>query len=290
MRYLALAITLCLPGLLQANAVSQLNSKLDYFYGSMEGHESHNLSASVATPLTNNIGLQFDALSTRVSDRDYYGFGTQGFWRDPNIGLLGISIATLHEDAIQSHHGGLNAELYHGPFTLGLQTGVARMKYDTGPFPFIDSDITRAYVGGSLDYYLLDDLRFGVGCDYIFDNTYATGQVEWQTPVPGLSLAAEFVTGEHDYDHALFGLRYYFGAKKKSLKLRHRQDDPANSLQPVLYGIGTYGAEYNQNLQQYIQNNGGSSGGYTGGSYGVTVLNLYGLSDTDQAIYSDPSD
>ena len=36
-------------------------------------------------------------------------------------------------------------------------------------------------------------------------------------------------TGDNDYNHAIGGIRYYFG-KQKSLIERHRKDDPPNLL------------------------------------------------------------
>jgi len=61
----------------------------------------------------------------------------------------------------------------------------------------------------------------------------------------------------------LVGLRYYFG-QEKSLKLRHRQDDPPNILYTIQSQIGIYGAEFNQRAGEYNAEHGtgGSDGGY----------------------------
>lgn len=54
--------------------------------------------------------------------------------------------------------------------------------------------------------------------------------VEYQTPIDGLSLFASLATGQHDYNHAFIGPRFYFGGRHKSLIRRRREDDPANHL------------------------------------------------------------
>jgi len=54
-------------------------------------------------------------------------------------------------------------------------------------------------------------------------------------PLGGLSLFASAARGEAGFYYALGGIRYYFG-EKKSLILRHREDDPAMgiNLQPCI--------------------------------------------------------
>ena len=58
------------------------------------------------------------------------------------------------------------------------------------------------------------------------------GRVEYQPALdalPGLSFFADVADGEKSYDHAVAGIRFYFGTNKSLIK-RHREDDPANSL------------------------------------------------------------
>jgi len=70
----------------------------------------------------------------------------------------------------------------------------------------------------------------GVGQDD--DKTRGIFGAEFQpgfAAVPGLSFFADGEIGEDDYYSALAGIRYYFGPTK-SLKNRHRQDDPSINL------------------------------------------------------------
>jgi hypothetical protein len=83
-------------------------------------------------------------------------------------------------------------------------------------------------------------------------------------------LTAEAALGNHGYDHLLFGIRYYFGANK-SLRARHREDDPPGLMHQILYGLGLYGAEFNHKGNAYITEHPGSS--YSPGSgYGVITI------------------
>ena len=152
--------------------------------------------------------------------------------------------------------------------------------------PLPDED--RAGFAG-LRYYPLDDLMFGASYLHLFDNELGVGQIEYQTPIHGLSLFAEVAMGEHDYEHALIGAQFYLG-KSKSLIRRHREDDPPNIARQVLDSIGVYGAEYNQKARQYVehsriaQEDGESQDAqYTGsyGSYGAifTCVGNYGVVD-----------
>ena len=62
---------------------------------------------------------------------------------------------------------------------------------------------------------------------------YARFGAEYQPAgwgVPGLTLFADGRVGEHDYSRVIGGLRLYFGGAK-SLKDRHRLDDPGNVAQ-----------------------------------------------------------
>ena len=102
----------------------------------------------------------------------------------------------------------------------------------------------------------------------MFENNLGELLLEYQTPINGLSCFAELAKGDNGYDHALFGLRYYFG-KNKSLIKRHREDDPPNLLRRVLYSIGTYGAEFNRVGEKYAAEHPGS--GNPSGLFGCDI-------------------
>ncbi len=249
---------------LAVDAVSGVNGKLSYSAGSMESDGGQNIGGSFSLPVAEGFGFQGDGLYTNVSDRDFYGAGAHLFHRDPDLGLLGLTGGFIHEDIVRSACVGLEAERYLGQFTLALGAGVATLDYDD-PVPFIDADVTDFYGTMGLRYYPWEDLMLAGSYTHIFDNELVLAELEYQTCVEGLTLFAELAAGEHDYDHALFGLRFYFG-QPRHLKSRHRQDDPPSVLPQVLRGIGTYGAEYHQRGRAHARARGAE---YTGGSYGA---------------------
>ncbi len=267
MRNAAIIVVLWISGLAAAEeAVSDLNGKVGYAGGSMEGDWGNNVSASGSLPVTSNVGFQADWLYTDVSDREFLGSAAHLFWRDPQKGLLGLVGGGVDEEDIDSLRGGVEGEYYLEHFTLTATAGVASLEYDDGPFPFIDDDVTDFFGGAGIRYYPLDNLMLSVSYLHVFDNELVLGMAEYQTPIHGLSVFAQIADGEHGYDHALFGVQFYIG-RAKSLIQRHRSDDPQNLVPDILYGIGVYGAEFNGRAREYAETHPGAQG--SSGNYGV---------------------
>lgn len=242
------------------DAVSGMNGEAGVSAGSMNGFAGKNVMGSFSVPLGTNFGFQADALYTDVSHDEFYGMGAHLFWRDSEKGLLGFTAGGIHEESVDTYAGGVEGESYLGNFTLGAQGGVARIDYHVGAVPYIDTDKTDYYATAKVGFYPIDNLLLSLSCTRVFDNMLALGMIEYQTPLNGVSLFADLAQGDNNYDHALVGVRYYFGTQK-SLKLRHRQDDPPNVLNSILYNIGTYGAEANHKGSEYYATSGGSGGG-----------------------------
>jgi hypothetical protein len=235
------------------DAVSEPNGKAGVFVGDMNGDTGKNVEGSFSFPLGSSFGAQVDGFYSDVSDGDFFGMGAHLFWRNSEKGLLGITAGAIREDGfLDSWAGGVEAESYLGPLTLGAQGGVANIDYQIESVPFFETDETGYYASAEVGYYPLDDILLSVSYTHALDNGMVRGQIEYQTPLDGMSLFADLAQGNNDYDHALFGIRYYFG-KQKALKLRHRQDDPPNVLHSIMYNIGTYSAEFGKKADDFFE-------------------------------------
>ncbi len=243
---------------LAGEAVDGINGKADITGGSMNSHWGENLNASLTLPVAPHLGLQTDGLFTRVGAENFGGGGLHLFWRDSDKGLIGLTAGGIKGELLYGFQGGLEAEYYLKQFTFAVNLGAATIQYNNTA-PFIDTHPTDVYATASLSYYPVDNLMVQGAYSRLFGNNLGELLLEYQTPVRGLSLFSELAKGDNGYDHALFGLRYYFG-KDKSLIQRHREDDPPGLLQRALTGIGLYGAKYNRLMHAYTP--GGSGNGY----------------------------
>jgi hypothetical protein len=252
--------------LLYPPAVSEVNGKLGYAGGNMNSAEGHNFDGSISFPVANAFGFQADALYSHIGGLDFYGGAGHLFWRRPDIGLVGLAGGYLGRSGVDTFHIGAEGEYYLGCFTFGVFAGVGSINYDDAA-PFIDTSPTDFIGRISADWYPLDDLRVGVSYTTAFDNNLGKGEVEYQTPLCGLAVTAEVALGDHSYDHWLLGVRYYFGSKK-SLRERHRSDDPRSLMPQIVHGLGVYGAEFNRKGRAYLASNPGAGSLNGGGSYG----------------------
>lgn len=248
-------------------AVSGFNGKLDYAGGNMDSHEGNIFDASLTLPVTHQTGFQADGLYSQISDVNFYGGAGHFFWRDPSMGLVGLTGGYLYRDGVDTFQAGAEGQYYLGRFTLGAFGGVGSINYANSA-PFIDTNPIRFVGRISADYYPLDDLRIGASFTTAFGDNLAKGELEYQTPIRGLALTAEVSYGDYGYHDCLFGIRYYFGGKK-SLRDRQRQDDPPGLVQQILQGLGVYGAELNHKGEEYLLTHPGSGGSFD--SYGWSI-------------------
>lgn len=216
-------------------AVSEPNGKLDSAFANLDAEDAWINSASFSMPIAESLGLQIDALQTHTSDSDFTGIGGHLFWRDHEVGLFGITAGSIWGDDIDSYEFGLEAEYYVNQWlTIGARAGHADIDYDT-PFFFSNfGDDDGLYGVAYLTAYPHEDLALSLRIEQRFDRASVSIGAEYDLPIENLTAFAEGMWGEEDYEHAMIGLRYYFGSDK-SLRERHRQDDPPNILQSILY-------------------------------------------------------
>jgi len=230
-------------------AVSGINGKISYEGGSINSDEGHIFDGSISLPISHQFGFQADGLYGRISDVDYYGGAGHLFWRNPNVGLVGLTGGYLSRSGADTFQAGLEGQYYFKRVTLGFFGGLGSIDYATS-VPFIATNPNRFVGRLSADYYPLNDLRLGVGYTTAFENNLIQGNIEYQTPINGLALTAEVAVGDFGYDHYLFGLRYYFGGKK-SLIERQRRDDPPSLMKQVLHDLGVYDAKFSRRANEY---------------------------------------
>ena len=198
-------------------AVSGVNGKVAVQGGNYDGTSGSVVQGSFSAPLGHSYGLQLDGSTGRYLDANYRGAGMHLFWRDPERGLLGLIGSTERLGSIKQNRFGAEAEAYFSSATLRLRAGSQGGDVRHGGF---------AGVQGR--WYVNENLALNLGLEGSRGQSGAKFGVEWQPGVsslPGLSLFFEGESANHNYDRAVVGLRYYFGATK-SLMQRHRRDDP----------------------------------------------------------------
>jgi hypothetical protein len=250
-----ICIGLLITTLHAGDAVSSLNGKLGFNYGDYDSDEGRSVNGSIALPVTTHFGAQMDGLYTHVADQDFYGAGGHFFWRDSDKAMIGVGAASVYSKNVYTYEAGLEAEYYFKWFTPGFYTGYSGIKYRNSS-SFIDTDRVEPFGTVYLGIYPLPDLVIRPSFTRKLGNNLVGVEAEYEMPRVNLSVTAESTWGEHDFRQTQFGLRYYFGSKK-SLKRRHREDDPVNLVAGSFTSIGTYGAEHIANIKKFIRDNPG---------------------------------
>lgn len=202
-------------------AVSAINGKVEAIGGELNDSQLWATAGSIAVPISGQFGAQVDGILADYSASDTYGVGLHGFWRDPDIGLA--SIVVSHTDV-----GGTDINRYavEGEYYLNNLTFAGMAGYQSG------DSLETGFGGVDIRWYATDDQMVEIGGSAISSARAGHIGVEWRAPVQfaGVSLFADGGYGTDSYDHIIGGIRIYFGGGDKSLKRRHREDDPINSL------------------------------------------------------------
>ncbi|HRJ52424.1 MAG TPA: hypothetical protein PLE99_06640 [Candidatus Thiothrix moscowensis] len=222
---LALCIaTACTPAF-AGDAVSSLNGKLEAMGGKVNSNDASAIMGSLTAPLGSRYGVQLDALSADINSTNASGYGLHAFWRDSDRGMAGLTGSQVKTGGNQMNRVGVEGEVYLPNLTVAGEIGQQR------------GDVPKAEYGSlDLTWYANDNLALNVGASKADSFNKQHLGVEYQTPLKGLALFADAASGDNGYDHVMGGLTYYFGGNK-SLKQRHRQDDPQNPLFDAVMGL-----------------------------------------------------
>ncbi len=215
-------------------AVSGPNGKLAIVggYQDVDGQDSDGLSlltGSFTVPLGQQFGFQVDGL-VGLADVDQFagGVGAHLFWRDPNVGLLGLTGSYASRGRANGRdpdatYVGAEGELYIDQFTIAAAVG-----------SLFGKGLKDGFRGkADVMWYATDDFMLRAGGEYSeqqdasvrFGAEYRPGFVG----VPGMSLFADGLVGDNDYVRVLAGFRFYFG-ESLTLRDRHRKDDPFENV------------------------------------------------------------
>jgi hypothetical protein len=247
------------PNLSSGPAVSGVNFKIDGFGGWADGtggipERDHSGGvgggeASLTVPLGERFGFQVDGLGGSWGGDAFWGAGGHVFWRDPSVGLLGVT--------------GSWTQLDRGPWTfIGRGTGVSVGNVGGEGEYYLNSVTLRAVAGweggdvpsgfftrADARWYAQQDLMLSIGYRYTDRISAAALGGEWLTPTNlfggRISLFAEGRIGESDYRAVLGGLRIYFG-KSPTLIEKHRRDDPGNDLVENLFTVQQFSKTLDQ--------------------------------------------
>jgi hypothetical protein len=196
------------------------------------------VDGTVAMPLAPNYGFQADVVGASWQKRFYGEVHGHWFWRDPNVGMLGLYAAYTHLARFGGAHAGylgVDFARYHGPWevkgTVGVEAGNSASGF-TSPTVFtVYDNKTRFFDFVDVSYYFTENMKLGIGHRYLSGKNALALRGEWAAPLGGGRMTSLFVegrVGENDFKSIWAGLRVYFGTKDKSLIRRHREDILSN--------------------------------------------------------------
>jgi hypothetical protein len=210
----------------------------ELFGGSLDSDTVISGYGALTLPFAQQFGAQVELLADKVGDDDTQNIGGHLYWRNAEVGLLGL-IAAHTEYDIEDEDGDFNAwgaeaELYLGPFSLA------------GHYAWLDSD--EAYLDDE-NYYAMEAHWDSKGAWYAYgglrglaDDDVAYAELDF-TPDAGRSpLTVYGGLTWIDYDSQYLGLSYAVRRTASSdLSLFIEGDNGEDGADGFFIGV-TYGA------------------------------------------------
>lgn len=214
----ALGLTAVTAGPVAAQAVDGANIQT-YAGASVISDAKGDLGGQIAMPLGGVAGGQVDL---GAGTDGYLGAGAQLFLRDPEIGMLGLTVSAESLDELELYRFGAKTELYLQALTAGARGGVQTLEGEQGGFGGID-----------LSFYAVPDFALRGTADLSPDlELYRVG-FEWRPgfdALPGLSVYSDYEHGSDGENAARVGLVYHFGQEGVSLMQRDRSQNTATTI------------------------------------------------------------
>lgn len=227
-------------------AVDGINYRGELFGGVLSSEGIGGAAGSVTIPIEHRFGFQLDGTVASYDGRFLGAVGAHLFWRDPEVGLLGLYASHTHWSrfgGLHTNHLAVEFERYAGPWTIqgivGVEGGNSR-SWTNGINNFTFDVDTRFFDKINLNYYVNDNAMLTIGHRYTGGTHALALGGEWARPVaPGVlgSFYVEGRIGENKHHGIWAGLRFYKGNSDKSLIRRHREDDPINWSPDSAFGI-----------------------------------------------------
>ena len=181
-------------------------------------------TGTLSMPIGCLLGLQLDVGGGTFGKADYGGIGGHLFIRDPSSYLLGVHAQYIDFDGNDVARIDGEFELYADQFTLSGVLGYEHIEN-------FNTDNLLGVVEAS--YYINDDFKVSGGFRHFFDTDVGALGMEFQPSELPASVFVDTMFGSDDYVSVVGGLRFYLGGEHKSLKARHREDDPGHMLNLV---------------------------------------------------------
>lgn len=205
----------------QKPAVDGINFKASVVSGVIGGFHNHMFIASIATPVpfTNSFGAQLDlGIGSYRKDYTSAASGLHIFWRNPDVGMVGLYGDWGYVDNEHGGRVGIEASVYKDRWSLDAL--VAKQ--------FGQHFLTKVVDEVDVGYYFTDNFKGSIGHRLTSRGHVGNIGFEYADPAnSGWSVYGEAEIGQDDYDGAWLGIRYAFGSSAgKSLIDRDRQSDP----------------------------------------------------------------
>jgi hypothetical protein len=245
-------------------AVSAINGKVQFGGGfaDMKATSSDEMfygAGSLSMPLGDMFGLQADFAAKSILNETTVGGNVHLFARDPNSYLIGAIAGYGDAGSANAFWAGGEAEFYLDNVSLEMAAGYMNVNPDVG------SNSTELFAMADVAFYPIDNMRLALGGSSVagFQSGNITAEYLLDAMPVSLNLKAE--VGEDSFTAVSAGISFYFGGDDatKSLKRRHREDDPRNRVLDIFgagaaaFGAGVGGAGGGLNCDMGYQDVGG---------------------------------
>jgi hypothetical protein len=229
-------------------AVSAINGKVQFGGGfadtnATSSDELFYGAGSLSMPLGDMFGLQADFAVKNILNDTAAGGNVHLFTRDPSSYLIGAIAGYGDVGNASAAWVGGEAEFYMDSATLEMAAGYLNVN------PNVGSNSDELFASADIAFYPVDNMRLALGASSVAGFQSGNVTAEYLLDAMPVSLNLKAQVGEDSFTAMSAGVSFYFGGddSSKSLKRRHREDDPRNRVLDIFgagaaaFGGGTLG-------------------------------------------------